>query len=35
MEQKGETKDLRLELVLVDYLDEKQSLNLKLAQVSG
>ena len=26
LEQKGEAKDIRLEVVLVDYLDEKEAL---------
>ena len=35
LEQKGEMKSLRLELVLVDYLNEKGALMMKLDQVSG
>ena len=34
LDQKGDTKVLRLELVLVYYLDEKESLMMKLDQVS-
>ena len=35
MEEKGEIKDTRLELVLVDYLDETGALMMKPDQVSG
>ena len=33
--QKGEMKNLSLELMLVDYLDEKETLMIKLDQVLG
>ena len=35
LKQKGESKALRLELALEDYLDEKELLMMKLDQMSG
>ena len=35
LEQKGQMKALKLDILLVDYLDETGALMMKLDQVSG